>query len=101
MSRHLDDDSDLSVVFETWESIREIPRPWHEGLIKEHERNVREPAASAPIAPSSYCCELDLHYGSTSPEVVASLIDALTGRQTFEHLREVQIALDLGEEVER
>jgi hypothetical protein len=101
MSRHLDDDFDLSVVVETWKSIGDIPRHWHEALIKERERNVRAPVASAPIAPGSYCCELDLPYGSTWPEVVASLLDALTGRPTFEHLQEVQIALGVDEEVER
>jgi hypothetical protein len=101
VSSHLEDDFDLSVVVETWASIGGIPRHWHEALVHEHERNIREPAGSPPIAPANYCTELDLPEGSTWPEVVASVLDALTGRPTCEHLREVQIALDLGEEAER
>lgn len=101
MSSHLEHDFDLVDVVETWASIGEIPRHWHEALVQEHERNIREPAGSPPIAPANYCTELDLPEGSTWPEVVASVLDALTGRPTWEHLREVQIALDLGEETER
>jgi hypothetical protein len=100
MSSHLEEDFDLSVVVETWASIGEIPRHWQESLVHEHERNIREPAGSPPIAPANYCSELDLPEGSTWPEVVASILDVLTGRPTWEHLRKVKIALDLPEEEE-
>lgn len=101
MSRHLAYDFDLVDVVEAWVAERQLPKAMQAFLAEEHQRSLDEPAWSPPIAPANYCTELDLPEGSTWPEVVASLLDALTGRPTWEHLREVQIALDLLHEVER
>ncbi len=100
MSRH-DYDFDLVDVFETWVADRKLPKAMEAFLAEEHQRNIDEPPYSPPIAPSNYCAELELPRGSTWPEVVASLLDATTGRPTWEHTREVQIAMGLDEEVGR
>jgi hypothetical protein len=100
MSRYLEYDFDLVDVVETWVAERQLPKAMRAFLAEEHQRSLDEPAWSPPIAPANYCTELDLPEGSTWPEVVASILDALTGRPTWERLRKVQIALDLPEEVE-
>jgi hypothetical protein len=100
MSRH-DYDFDLVDVVETWVADRELPKAMRGFLAEEHQRTLDEPPYSPPIAPANYCAEMELPQGSTWPEVVASLLDALTGRPTWEHLREVQIAMGLYEEAGR
>jgi hypothetical protein len=100
MSRN-DYDFDLVDVVETWVADRELPKATRGFLAEEHQRTLDESPYSPPIAPANYCAELELPKGSTWPEVVASLLDALTGRPTWEHLREAQIAMDLDEEAGR
>lgn len=100
MSRH-DRDFDLVDVFETWVADRELPKTMRAFLADAHQENLDEPPGFPSIAPASCCAEMELPQGSTWPEVVASLLDALTGRPTWEHLREVQIAMGLDEEAER
>ena len=100
MSRHFTYNFDLVDVVETWVSEQQLPKAMQAFLAEEHQRSLDEPVLSPPIAPANYCTELDLPEGSTWPEVVASILDTLTGRPTWEHLREVQIALDLGGETE-
>ena len=98
MSPHLEYDFDLVGVVETWVADRDLPKAMRAFLAEEHQRTLDEPPDSQPIAPANYCIELDLPQGSTWPEVVASTLDALTGSPTWEHLREVQLAIGLGEE---
>jgi hypothetical protein len=100
MSRH-DRDFDLVDVFETWVADRELPKAMRAFLADAHQENLDEPPGFPSIAPSSICAEMELPWGSTWPEVVASLLDATTGRPTWEHTRELQIAMGLDEEVER
>ena len=96
MSCHLAYNFDLVDVVETWVADQQLPKAMQAFLAEEHQRSLDEPVCSPPIAPANYCNELDLPEGSTWPEVVATILDALTGRPTWEHLRGVQIALDLG-----
>jgi hypothetical protein len=100
MSRH-EYDFDLVDVVETWVADGELPKAMRAFLAEEHQRTLDEPAGSPPLAPSNYCAELELPEGSTWQEVVASLLGALRGRPTWEHLREVQIAMGLDEEAGR
>ena len=100
MSRHFTYNFDLVDVVETWVAERQLPQAMRVFLAEEHQRSLNEPVWSPPIAPANYCTELDLPEGSTWPEVVASILDALRGRPTWEHQREIQIALDLGGKAE-
>lgn len=87
MSRHLAYDFDLANVVETWVAEQQLPKEMQAFLAEEHQRSLDEPVCSPPIALANYCTELDLPDGSTWPEVVASILDALTGCPTWEHLR--------------
>lgn len=86
---------DLADIVETWAAEKELSKEMEEFLWREHEANLSELVVSPPIAGGMYCSELDLPQGSTWPEVVAALLDALTGRPTEERLIEVREALGL------
>lgn len=97
MSRY-DRDFDLVDVVVTWAADGELPKAMRAFLADAHQENLDEPPGFPSIAPASICADMELPQGSTWPEVVASLLDATSGRATWEHLREVQIAMGIDEE---
>lgn len=90
-------------IAENWIADRSLPTEIVELLEEAQATNLETAGLASPsIAPSYICTELDLPQGSTWPEVVASLLDAVSpdanGIIRDHHLNAIRDALGIEEE---